>query len=1280
MRFYVLAIALAFVPRISFADDQDYTVIVVGGAGGDTSTPTLQRLTARLHSLDADHAAVVFTGNYAKSELPPQGDKGRAEAESAILAHVQAVQDFAARGGKVYFLPGHHDFASHGARAVRRLRDFLNRSFAASLTTAAASQTAASQAAASQAAASQTAASQTAASQTAEDGDDESQEVEPPDVMPVANCADMTPIELTKDLGLVLVNSEWWMQDWANDPDANQGCEVKTRASFDETLIEALRAYRHRRLIIASHHPLRSNGPYGGSFTGFEHVLPIPILGTAWVLARQLGLVPEYQNHPLVRSYIDLMLQEAQRNGAYVFVSGHDQDLQYLHVEKQAQIISGSSGRTATATVTAAPGDFAKSTPGWVELVVQKSGEGDARFFAGDSGTQLFQAALPAIIPTGKVESAAPPPFPEGQVSSHYTKQHVWHFSPFVKFFIGSYYSDAYEIEMPYNTLNFELEQGGLKPKGVGGGLQTNSLKLKDENGGQWALRAVAKDSTRVLPWPQNQATFINRLLDHGYTATHPEAALTMASLAQALGVLHSTPRMFYVPDQEGMGEYRGYMSNEVASLEQKPKAKKGLELPQEMVGTGEGKVKIKDSPETFAKIFERPDKYRLDEEAMARARLLDVLAGDWDRHAGQWAFAEREDADGVKVFRPIPRDRDQALANYDGLGLWLARIVSPDVRRMQPFGSDFGSITWMNYNARMADAFWLNGVTHERMMAIARDMQKILTDEVIDQSFANWHKAAYELDGKRIAAALKVRRDHLLEAAEKYYTLVNRVVDVFGSDHDDRFDLYFLPDGNVRVVSHIKHKKDKERPPFFDRTFVAAETHELNIYALGGDDTLHVHGNSHTTMTVRFVGGSGKDTVRAAEDDGRTVLAPALEFYDTTLDTEDGGTIDKSVRVTDERSRHAERNQYDSTENHDPDFGIFFPSLAINPDDGAFIGGTYTYTVQGFKKHPFASSHAFSAAVATATGGIITTYRAIFPNSVSVLDQQIDLALKTPNYSRNFFGITNQVVRDPDHGHLPGSAIPAHDNYYRLRQADYEARYGLSYGFHDIRSRVGAQLIGQILDTEDTAGRFVRVSPDVSADAIGARYWGGAKIFASTNTFDDLVLPKRGVALNASVEGRYDLARLRELSTTFKGGAAVAFPFDPKRRFVLTSRLIVEGIVGDHPFYFSPTLGGYELRAYHYQQFAGDFAFAQSTDLRIDFLQIVTGIPSDVGLTLSIDHGRVFGKPISGNDYHMDYGGGLWWSVLDYIGLQFAYYRSLEGTDRFVFTAGPLFAQTTGF
>jgi hypothetical protein len=64
-------------------------------------------------------------------------------------------------------------------------------------------------------------------------------------------------------------------------------------------------------------------------------------------------------------------------------------------------------------------------------------------------------------------------------------------------------------------------------------------------------------------------------------------------------------------------------------------------------------------------KIHEDNDN-KVDQAAFLRARLFDMIIGDWGRHEDQWRWAEMEKGNKT-VFEPIPRDRDQAYTLFDG-------------------------------------------------------------------------------------------------------------------------------------------------------------------------------------------------------------------------------------------------------------------------------------------------------------------------------------------------------------------------------------------------------------------------------------------------------------------------------------------------------------------------------------------------------------------------------------------------------------------------------------
>jgi hypothetical protein len=80
----------------------------------------------------------------------------------------------------------------------------------------------------------------------------------------------------------------------------------------------------------------------------------------------------------------------------------------------------------------------------------------------------------------------------------------------------------------------------------------------------------------------------------------------------------------------------------------------------REPAGQSENKIKtVKELDENY--------NIDLDGKEVLRARMLDLLIGDWDRHEDQWRW-KAEKTDKGKVYTAVPRDRDQALHVVQGL------------------------------------------------------------------------------------------------------------------------------------------------------------------------------------------------------------------------------------------------------------------------------------------------------------------------------------------------------------------------------------------------------------------------------------------------------------------------------------------------------------------------------------------------------------------------------------------------------------------------------------
>ena len=1045
-------------------------------------------------------------------------------------------------------------------------------------------------------------------------------------------------------------------------------CEFDSRGQLSIAVELLTRKNRNKRLVIAMHHPLKSLGKYGGHFKAVEHFKP-PIAGSVVVWSKQGGLIPQYRNHVKYDSMASSFEASADKSGSFIFVSGHDKSMQLLQLGKQLQIVSGTSGNKPTPVVRTRGNDFAKQASGWAELQLNTSHDDRVIFVDGKNGETLLSRELPKVTRVGTSDLPDPPPVASTPTKATYAKDKPRKTRFLKRILLGRHYRDAHRLELDFPTLNLTEEHGGLVPIRIGGGNQTNSLRLEDSNGGQWSMRSTTKDSSRFLPYPLNETFFVTLLIEDGYTASHPAAAVAIPKMAEAVGLFHTRPRLMYLPDQTGLQDIRGYITDEVVLLERRPKQPDNGNLPAHLGGDlpSTRPLKYISTSDMLAKMENEPWKHRANQEMMLRARLFDLFVGDWDRHEDQWRFVRATQEDGTKYYYPIPRDRDQAFANYDGALLAIARLSGPGIRVLKPFGDDIKRLTWLAYNARYIDPVLLNRLTRERWMEIAAEVQAALTDEVIASGMAQWPEAAYELDGKAIEKKLRSRRDQIVRAAGEFFDKINENVEILGSEHRDLIDVTFVDDNAVKVVIR-RHKDGPSGTPYFERTFLSTYTDELRIYALSGRDKLVVHGKPHSAITIRFVGGAGDDLVTVGGEVESGLSVKSLKVYDRKKSME----IDSSIKVDKEFSKSTYRNHYQRTDvHHEPTTVAGSPGFLINADDGLYLGGSIAIKRTKFKRSPFASSHNIRAFLATSTFGVDLGYKGVFPETLGPLDQELSISGQTPNSTRNFFGLTNRYT---------GTGSMSRE-FFRLKQISADLNYGLVARLEST-VRTGIRFDAQLIDTEDTAGRFVVLSPDAASNALGTKLFLGATAFVGVNTIDVAGYPKRGIAAGVSANFRSDATPSEGdrigTSGTFTAAVATHIPLDRHQRFTLSSRARAAGIVGNFPFYFAPTLGDQDIRAYNAEQLAGNGVFAQTSDLRMEIIRIRTGLPGAIGIAGSIDHGLAFGPDTDANGtYHASIGGSLYWSILGVLGLSVGYHYGFEGGRRLAITFGPLFGAT---
>ncbi|WP_192822963.1 hypothetical protein [Rufibacter sp. LB8] len=424
-------------------------------------------------------------------------------------------------------------------------------------------------------------------------------------------------------------------------------------------------------------------------------------------------------------------------------------------------------------------------------------------------------------------------------------------------FFLGKHYRQVWATPVKAKVFHMNEQQGGLRIEKLGGGMQTTSLTLTDSLGRRFTLRSVDKDPISVLP-PFWRKTFVGAFVRDQVSATNPYAALVVAPLAEAAGVFHPTPHLVFVlPTDQDFKQYAHLVGNKLFLMEEKFTTRASL---TKKFGQATDLV----DTETMLSRHYRSPNHRIDQWAYARARLLDLLLSDWDRHEGQWDWAEYHQGPQV-LYKPIPKDRDQALCHYDdGVIPWLATRKFA-ARKFESFHPEFKDVFGLTINASFIDQRALAEVSIADFRRLARELQLALSDSVLRAAVKEFPKPVYDLVGQQTYQTLKSRLARLPQAAEEYYRVLAKHVLVAGSDERERFVVHRLSQGRTVVEVFALKENGVNGEKLFSRTFFANETDKISLYGLGQDDVFVLRGTATEGSYVHIFGGSGLDEVTDA-------------------------------------------------------------------------------------------------------------------------------------------------------------------------------------------------------------------------------------------------------------------------------------------------------------------------------------------------------------------------------------------------------------------------------
>lgn len=803
---------------------------------------------------------------------------------------------------------------------------------------------------------------------------------------------------------------------------------------------------------------------------------------------------------------------------------------------------------------------------------------------------------------------------------------------------LGDHHRDLWTQPLKVGVLDLDGVAGGLTALCRGGGFQTQSLRFAAADGRQFVFRSVDKDPSTKLR-PELRGTLIADILQDQISSHHPAGALVVAPLLDAVGVLHANPRLVVMPADTSLGLFLDDFAGVLGLLEERPR-----DGPRGTPGFA-GSRRIEGTDYVWDKV-EESHRDRIDARAFLTARLMDVYLGDWDRHHDQWRWARYPDGDGY-VWRPIPRDRDQAFANLDGVILSLAGYY---VRELVSFQEEYPSIFGLTWTGRALDRRFLVGLDSAVWDSVVGSMQSHLTDSVIEVAVAAMPAEIRRAQGEWLTQALKLRRELLPAAARQYYALLAEYSDIHATDEPDFVEINRLGDGGVEVrVYPVERGQIDRTAPYFHRRFSHDDAREIRIYLHGGDDTAVVRGDVSQSILIRVVGGGGDDLLADSSHVGG--LPAPTRLYDARGDNVfEGhqGTVTDRRRFR--RSRRARVVQArrpgacgDSIPDVPPrdledpfrDWGEDWfpvPLVTFNADLGLFVGYGAMRFDYGFRQEPYESYLELFGGFASGPGRARARFSIDTRDVAGRFGSSLDVRYSGIDVLR-FHGLGNETQ------------ITAPRDFFKLTQRQVTVAGALNAFFGGNAHLV----LGPFFKMNHTRlgrGNFIDAARPYGSDPF--------KQVGVGVTFD-LDSRDRAVAATRGFQLRLEGTAVPELldATSAFGTVAGAFStyFAPNVALDPTLALRVGGkkVWGTFPFFEAAFLGGATtLRGFNEQRFAGDAAVYANAELRLFLTEFRLLLPGDFGIFGLADIGRVFLDGDASDTWHKAAGGGIWFAFID--------------------------------
>jgi outer membrane protein assembly factor BamA len=326
--------------------------------------------------------------------------------------------------------------------------------------------------------------------------------------------------------------------------------------------------------------------------------------------------------------------------------------------------------------------------------------------------------------------------------------------------------------------------------------------------------------------------------------------------------------------------------------------------------------------------------------------------------------------------------------------------------------------------------------------------------------------------------------------------------------------------------------------------------------------------------------------------------------------------------------------------------------SFALNSEDGLILAAGPILYQFGFRTFPYVYRMELLGGVSIPTGRFKISYSGFWPRISERLSVTLN-AYASQLELINFYGFGNESARD---------GAKEDDGYYRVSSTELYVQPSLQYRIkHWFIAGVGVAVKNfKVREVEEDR----LINPSVLEQYGDNRTLGSAGLSLLVDTRDHPMAPHGGLSLGLQAWNYLEVFGNQSPFQKYIGEVRVYLGDTLVTDVMLAVRVKGELIDGEFPFHEAAFLGGAgSLRGFASQRFGGDASLMGSAELRFSIGRWKLLVPTEVGVFVLADAGRVWVDNESPGEYHTDAGGGIWLAPLnrDMI-LSIAVASSVEG------------------